>query len=212
MSGYVVILPLAGRNAVIVGGGEVATRKVNDLLVTGARVFVIALLPSPALLSLADKEKITLYHEGYQSGMLAKLSPLLVFAATDSSQVNRQVMEEGQAVGALVNIADDSAESDFHSMATVKRGDITIGISTASPALSSHLKHKLEQVVGDEYVILARWMKELRPLIKARISTQKARAAFWRRVMESDVLTMLRDGDEAGARAVLEAIVKGIGK
>jgi precorrin-2 dehydrogenase / sirohydrochlorin ferrochelatase len=183
---------------------------VNDLIVTRARVFVIALLPSPALLSLADEGEITLYQEAYQSGMLAALSPLLLFAATDSSEVNRQVVEEARAVGAIVNMADDSAESDFHSMATIKRGEITVGISTASPVMSGHLKHKLEQVIGDEYVIMAQWMKDLRPTVKARIPTQKARAAFWRSVMESNVLTMLKDGDEAGAREVLEGMVEGI--
>lgn len=212
MSGYPILVQLEGRTALIIGGGSVATRKAENLLETGARVLVIAPLLNPRLQTLAKSGKIEVREQVYQPGMIAALPirPVLIFAATDSPHVNHQVLDEARTLGILANLADETAHSDFHSMATVRRDEITIAISTASPALSIHLRREIEQVLGEEYAVLSRWLRELRPLIRERIAIQADRAAFWRRVIESPVLVLLREGDEARARRILDALVEGI--
>src|SRR5262245_45937158 len=139
------MLNLEGRGCVVVGGGEVAARKVSGLLAAGAWVHVI----SPALRSelerLACEHAITVRRSAYAPGSLFDLHLVLVFAATDSPPLNQRIAEEARALGALVEIVDSGADSDFQNMATIQRGPITVGISTsgASPALASHLRIRL---------------------------------------------------------------------
>jgi precorrin-2 dehydrogenase / sirohydrochlorin ferrochelatase len=210
MSGYPVLLKLTGRRVALIGGGRVATRKVRDLIETGASLVVIAPALSPALQSLWESGRIEARQTVYQPGMLSALRPALVFAATDSPEVNRQVLEEAHKLGILANAADDAQGSDFHSMAAFRRGEIIAAVSTegASPALSRHLRGAIEGVIGEEYAMLARWMGELRPVIRARIPSDEGRAAFWRSVIASDVLTLLKHGDEDGARKTMNDLVE----
>lgn len=203
---YPILLELRGRRVVVVGGGKVAARKVGDLLIAGADVTVI----SPTLCDeLAEmRDRLAWREAEYAPGMLTKIYPLLVFAATDSPEVNRQVAEEARTHGVLVNTTDDNSAGDFMNMATIRRAEITIALATggASPALAAHLRERLENTIGDEYVTLARWLGELRPLVKAQIPAEQ-RAALWQAILASDVLAHLRDGDEAGARAMIDGLI-----
>ena len=92
-----------------------------------------------------------------------------MIAATDQPDVNRQVAEEAHTLGALVNVVDKSAPSDFQNMSTIHRPPITVAIHTGgtSPALAQHLRTVLDETLGEEYATLAGWLGELRPQIQA---------------------------------------------
>lgn len=207
---YPVLLSLHEKRCVIVGGGRVAARKAAGLLDAGARVTVISPLLDSALAELHAQGSIEAAQRPYASGMLAQYRPLLVFAATDSAAVNRAVLDEARALGVLANAADEADAGDFHTMAVIRRGQVTVGIGTggASPALTAHLRQTLEAAIGSEYDTLAAWLLELRPAVRAHISTQDARAAFWQRVIESPVLDHLRAGDEGAARQVFDQLAR----
>ena len=207
---YPVLLSLHQKRCVIVGGGRVAARKVAGLLEAGARVTVISPLLDAALSELYAQGGIEAALRSYVPGMLAQYRPLLVFAATDSAAVNRAVLDEARSLGILANTADEADAGDFHTMAVIRRGQVTAGIGTggASPALAAHLRQRLESAIGSEYGTLAAWLLELRPAVRAHISTQDARAAFWQRVIESPVLDYLRAGDEGGARQVFDQLAR----
>jgi precorrin-2 dehydrogenase/sirohydrochlorin ferrochelatase len=204
---YPLMLHLNGRSCLVVGGGKVAARKVEGLLQAGALVTVI----SPTLCSAlhAHIDSITFRQQLYTSELLGELRPLLVFAATDDAAVNARIVADARAQNMLVNGADD--EGDFMNMAVVRRGNITIGISTggASPALAAHLRERLEAVIGEEYAVLAQWLGEARAQIRERIASQSQRAALWQAVIDSDVLDQLRNGNIEAARMIFEKIVKG---
>jgi precorrin-2 dehydrogenase / sirohydrochlorin ferrochelatase len=202
---YPIMLDIAARTCVVVGGGAVAARKVAALLDAGAVVTVISPALVPPLAELLAAERIHAIQTPYASGMLDDAQPLLVFAATDDAAVNAQVAADAAAVGALVNRADAPHESSFASMATLRRGAVTIGISTggASPALAAHLRGVLEGLIGDEYATLAAWLGEAR--LEGVEGEQTERAALWRSVIEP-VLALLRDGREAEAHALLDAM------
>ncbi len=207
---YPIMLRLEGRACVIVGGGAVAARKVDRLLSAGAVVTVISPELHPALVALAEDQKITVQQKSYESGMLADLHPLLVFAATDDPTVNQQVADEARSLGALVNGVDEqSGDRDFMSMATVQRGEITVSVSLggASPALVAHLQRQIDQVIGEEYTIISAWMAAARPLVQEGVKTQPERAALWRRVIESSILDTLRQGDTAAAQQLFDQII-----
>jgi precorrin-2 dehydrogenase/sirohydrochlorin ferrochelatase len=204
------MLDLEGRTCVIVGGGEVAARKVDRLLACGARVTVISPTLHKALMHLAEDHKITVQQVAYTSGILADLKPVLVFAATDDGSVNQQVVEEAHALGALVNVASEQGERDFINMATVQRGDITIALSTggASPALVAHLQRQIDEVIDEEYGILSIWMAQARPPVQAGVKSQPERAALWHRILESSILDKLRQGDTTSAKKLFDQIIQ----
>jgi precorrin-2 dehydrogenase/sirohydrochlorin ferrochelatase len=207
---YPIILDLEGRTCVIVGGGEVAARKVVHLVDASALVTVISPDLHPQLLELANAQKIMVQQAIYTSGILAPLKPFLVFAATDDEIVNQQVVEEARALGALVNVASEQGERDFINMATWQRGDITIALSSGggSPALISHLQRQIDEVIDEEYGILSIWMAQARPSVQAGVKSQPERAALWHSILESSILDMLHQGDESNARAIFDQMIQ----
>lgn len=207
---YPLMLNLEGRGCVVVGGGEVAARKVAGLLAAGAWVRVISPLLHPELEQLAAENAITVRRTAYAPGSLFDLHLVLVFAATDSPALNRRIADEARALGALVEIADSGDESDFRNMATIQRGPITVGVSTggASPALAAHLRARLEKAVGEEYVVLVKWMEEARPAVRNRIPGHIERGRLWRGILDSSILDDLRRGDTITARKNFESFVR----
>lgn len=206
---YPVMLNLEGRGCVVVGGGEVAARKVAGLLAAGAWVRVISPILHPELEQLAAENAITVRRAAYAPGSLFDLHLVLVFAATDSPALNQRVADEARALGALVEIASAGDDSDFQNMAAIRRGPITLGISTggASPALAAHLRAHLEKTVGEEYAVLAHWLAEVRPLVRQRITNQAARAQLWHHILDSAILDHLRSGDAITARKSFETLI-----
>lgn len=207
---YPVMLNLEGRGCVVVGGGAVAARKVAGLLTAGAWVRVISPMLHPNLEQLAAENAITVRRAAYAPGSLFDLHVVLVFAATDSPALNQRIAEEARALGALVEIVDAGADSDFQNMATIQRGPITVGISTsgASPALAAHLRLRLEKTVGEEYAVLAKWLEEARPGVRNRVPVAADRAALWHRILDSTILDDLRRGDTLAARKNFESFVR----
>jgi precorrin-2 dehydrogenase/sirohydrochlorin ferrochelatase len=145
----------------------------------------------------------------WQSGDGAGFS--LIWACTPSREVNEAIAQEARRSGAWCGVSGAGSGGDVQGAAAIYRGEVCVGISTggASPALARHLKARVEAAIGDEYETLLRWMSEARPILKARVLEQSARADVWRQVLASDVLDLLREAREEDARAAFEAIVRG---
>lgn len=208
--GYPILLHLQDKQVAVIGGGRVATRKVKHLLHSGARVLVISPAVSTELLGLANEGQIELIHSEYRRDMLNEHMPLLVIATTDDDAVNQIVAQDAHRIRALTNVANGSSDdSDFSNMAVIDRRPLTIALSTngASPAMLRGLKQQLEQAIGDEYAILGQWLGELRVSLKGRLDSQMARGALYRRILESDVLPLLRDGQPESARRIFDEII-----
>jgi precorrin-2 dehydrogenase/sirohydrochlorin ferrochelatase len=133
----------------------------------------------------------------------------LVFACTNSREVNQEIAEESKTRGLWCSVADDANASNFQGMATIRRGEITVAVSTSggSPALAKHLKREIEECIGDEYAQLLQLMSESRAQQNRNESTQKERAAMWHRVLESDVLDLLRQGQNERAQSRVREIM-----
>lgn len=137
---YPIFLDLSGRRCVVVGGGEVSGRKARKLLQARAEVVVISPEVTPELESVATEVRRRPYEEGDLEGAY------LVFAATDSREVNAAVAGEAKGRGIPVNVADRPSEGDFALPATLRRGRLQVAVSTggASPALAREIKGELE--------------------------------------------------------------------
>jgi precorrin-2 dehydrogenase / sirohydrochlorin ferrochelatase len=212
-TGYPVLLHLQGRVCVVVGGGPVAERKVVNLLEAGAQVTVISPTLTPALMKLKSNDAIAVFSEAYGKETLSALRPFLVFAATDARDINRRIADDARALSILVDVVDSADESDFNSMAAIRRGLLTVALSTGgvSPALAKHLRARLEAAIGAEYITLLAWMADLRPVIKREIPRQQDRRALWDSILESGALDRLRNGDESGAYTIVLEIVNDSG-
>lgn len=205
-NGYPILLQLAGRRCVVIGGGKVAARKVNHLLEAGAEVVIISPTLEATLETLAAERRLQIHRSEYQVDLLASLHPWLVFAATDSRALNQQIVEDARGQNILVGAVDSVA--DFTSMACFHRGPITVGVATggASPTLAVHLQRRLSSAVGEEYALLAAWLSELRPRVQQRIQVEAARKAFWQAAVDSSILDYLRSGDMTRARVILDSL------
>jgi precorrin-2 dehydrogenase/sirohydrochlorin ferrochelatase len=159
---YLVNLTLEGRAAVVVGGGEVAARKAQDLLAANANVTVIAPQLCDQIVALADQNRIAAYGRPYRTGDLS--GAFVVIAATDDEGLNARISEDAVAINVLVNVVDRPALCTFTVPATVHRGDLTLAISTEGrcPALAGILREELEQRYGPEYAELVGLFGELR--------------------------------------------------
>ena len=199
---FPVFLNIRRKKCVVVGGGQVAFRKVRMLLDCGANVTVISPVLHPNLSELADKRSIQVIRRNYKLGDLK--GAFVVIAATDEKETNRKVSKEAGRVGALVNVVDDPKPSDFIVPSLLRRGDLTVAISTGgkSPALARKLRTKLEQSLGNEYGPLVILIEDVRSSLKRQRIT--LRAEDWQAALDLDLLThLVRTGQREKAKAVL---------
>lgn len=160
MAYYPLFLELEGRKVVVVGGGAVAERKVISLLPYGAEVTVVSPRLTAALANLKGSGTIMHLQRAYADGDL-RGAVLAIGAASDSAErgkdVNRVVHCEALRLGIPVNVVDDPENSTFITPSIVKRGLITVGVSTsgASPTLARSIREGIECDLGWEYEIFA---------------------------------------------------------
>lgn len=195
---YPVFLNIEGQNCLVIGGGAVAERKVSALLECGARVRVVAPRIEPGLRRLAELGRISLDETSYSPVFLDDLSPgrSLVFIATDDRQVNRQAYEDSVARGLTVNTVDDPELCTFYVPASVRRGSLSIAVSTEgkSPLLARRIRENLESQFGPEYSEYIDLLGECREkVLKSRLD-DKSRRSLFAELIDSNLLELIRTG------------------
>jgi len=205
---YPVSLDLAGREAVVVGGGAAAEQKVLALLDAGARVTVISPRPTPRLRELAAQARIRLLRRSYARGDLR--GAFLAIAAPEDRAVTRAVWEEAEEGRVLLNAVDDLPHCHFIAPAVHRQGDLTVAVSTGgkSPALGVRVRNRLRALLGPEYAAFLELLGELRAEVAAREPDPARRAALWYRLVDSEALERLRRGDADGARRCLASLLE----
>ena len=198
-TGYPAILLLDGRLAVVIGGGPVAERKVRTLREAGAKVRLVSDGVTRRLRDLADSGEIELVERRYARGDL--VGAVVAVAATDDEEVNRGVYAEATEAGIPVNVVDNTALCTFIAPSIVRQGDLVVAISTggAAPALAVRIRERLEREFGEEYARFLELTAELRETVDIP-GDQDDRAKAWYRVIDSDVLDLVRGGDMEAAR------------
>jgi precorrin-2 dehydrogenase/sirohydrochlorin ferrochelatase len=197
---YPAMLRIEGQPCIVVGGGEVAARKISRLLQSSAAVRVIAPELSPALQMLVEDARLRLERREYQIGDLAGAT--LAFAATSSREVNAAVAREAHARGIPVNVADDPQASTFQVPAVAERDGLTVAISTSgrSPAYARRLREEIETLFSPERLALLDLYAELRESLPVR--GPSADGFAWTAAYE-DALELLRRGRADDARRLL---------
>lgn len=184
-----ITLDLKHRPALVVGGGNVAQRKIKALLQSDVRVRVIALNPQPE----------NLKHDGleWRQATYANedLDGVAIVITAATSDVNEEVVRDAQRVGIPVSSATSPEQGDFHLPATIHREDLIISISTQgkAPALARRLRERLEADVDEGYGEWVRLLGELRPEILAKVPDAQARDAVWDLLCDPKWLELIRE-------------------
>jgi siroheme synthase-like protein len=194
------MLDLRDRVCLVVGGGAVATRRVQRLLAAGARVRLVAPACTTELRRLAELGRLTWEPRPYTADDLD--GSTLVLAATDVPALNAAVAGEARRRSIPANVANDPAASDFQVPAIVERPGLTLAISTGgnSPAFARRLREQLESWLTPARLELLELYAELRAELRAE--GQSARSEAWSAV-DDRALHLLQAGRRAEAARLL---------
>jgi precorrin-2 dehydrogenase/sirohydrochlorin ferrochelatase len=204
---YPIFAIIADKPCLVVGGGAVGERKVQDLLASGAKVTVVSPTLTPALAALASRGEIVYLSEDFRDTQVEGMA--LVMAATDDPQVNARVSAAAQARAIWVNVADEPEHCTFIVPAQVRRGDLTLAISTggASPALARQVREELQQHFGPEYGPYLDLLKRVRTRVLAERRANPDNAALFHRLVNSPLKEAVAQGDRARILTVLHEVV-----
>ncbi|MGA2333267.1 MAG: bifunctional precorrin-2 dehydrogenase/sirohydrochlorin ferrochelatase [Syntrophales bacterium] len=190
---YPLFLDITDRRCVVIGGGDVAERKVARLLDFGASVVVVGKTLTPGLEAMKKAGRISHIDVDYDQALID--DAFLVIGATDQDDINAEISRDGKEKGILVNIVDDPDKCDFVLPSLIRQGDLLIAISTGgkSPALAKKLREDMEHLFGTEYQTLLEVMGQLREklVVKGRSSDENRRV--FEAVVHSDILKHIKD-------------------
>lgn len=191
---YPINLDVAGKPCTVVGGGKVALRKILGLLEAGARVKVIAPEICAGVEELVKLKVISWTRAKFSDELLS--DELILIAATDSKEVNRQACEAAQARKILVN-AVNVAGGNFYVPSTLRRDELLLTVSTGthSPAFARFIRHMLEEEIDEHFGAGLEIMSARRREVKRLLPNHEAREIFWQEVLNREAWELLRRGE-----------------
>lgn len=204
---YPVFLDLKDKHCVIIGGGKVGEHKIRPLLDCGANVTVISPEVTEEIQEAADNGDVTLVLRKYEEGDLKDCT--LAIAATNVRSVNKVIAAEAERERVVLNVVDDAELCTFIAPAIVKKGAVTVALSTggASPALARKLREGLETSEALEYAELAGILSTARKELRQRGLTVDPDR--WQECITGDLIDMVRAGrDDAAVEKVLAGLTK----
>ncbi len=203
-----IFLNVKDQPCLVVGGGDVAARKVALLRRAAAQVTVIAPSLCASLVALAQSNDIT--HRAAEFTPADVAGFMLVVAATDDLAVNRQVSDAARTRGVPVNVADQPTLCSFVMPSIIDRSPVVVAVSSggASPVLARLLRAKLETLVPASYGRLATLVGKFRAQVKAKFKTTAERRRFWEQTLQGPIAEMLLAGQERAAHAALQEAVQ----
>jgi uroporphyrin-III C-methyltransferase len=219
---FPISLDIGGRRCVVVGGGAVAEQKARSLLDAGAAVCVIAPSFTPGLEELARRAHGA--RDAAQSGATPRLElvprpygpgdlegAFLAVAATDDSEVNARVFEEAGRLKVLMNAVDDVEHCTFAFPSILRRGDLTVAISTGgkAPALAKRMRRTLSAELGPEYGVLVDLLAEVRAELMPRSVEFEEWARRWEHALAQDLPGLVRQGHVEEVKALVRACLAG---
>lgn len=179
MDFFPIFLKVNHKQILVVGGGEVACRKVDLLLKAHANITVVSPQLHPHLQMLLAQQLIVHINQPYQSSQLEGADQ--VWATTDSSTLNHQIYHDANALKIWTNVVDDPTFCDFITPSMIDRTPIQVAISSggASPVLVRYLRERLETYLPQNLNLLAEFSGKQRQRIKQQFTTVDERRKFW---------------------------------
>ena len=204
---YPVYLDVRDRRCVIVGGGQIAEGKVAALLESGARICIVSPEVTDEIQDMADSGALTLEKREYRDGDLE--GAFIAIAATDDPDLNERISREATARNVPLNVVDVTHLCTFIAPSIVRRGEVTVAISTAglSPALARKLRVELQDSPALDYADLAPMLSEVR--LELRSEGAVIDAEHWQTCLNRELVALFRTDRDAAKKALKQALLEG---
>lgn len=199
-----VLLRVKGKVCVVVGGGEVASRKVRSLLPTGCRLRVVSPEVTPEIRRLWMAGRLEWKAKGITAADLAEAT--LVVVATDDEEINTLVSQWARTQGVLCNVVDSPELCTVYFPAVLRRGGLVVSVSTcgASPALAAVIRDKIADIIGEDYALLVDILAKLRGIVLETVPDKKKRNRILKTIVDEGLVEACKKQDEAGLCQLLE--------
>lgn len=208
---YPVFLKLAGKLCVVIGGGRVAERKVRSLLECEARVRVISPELTPRLKDWADEGKFEYKKGSYEHHDLD--GAFLVISATNQENVNESVSAECSRRNILVNVVDTPSRANFFVPATVRRGSLSIAVSTGgkSPLMARLIRQDIESLYGPGFGTFIDYLGSIRKQIVKNVNNPAKRQRILSQLVDVESLRLLKEGYLEQAKERVDSVYRSCG-
>ena len=199
-----IFINLKQKPVLVVGGGDIALRKINLLIKAQASVNCLSLLFCDGIVSLSADNSVNLIQKSFEPDDIKNYS--IIIASTDDSLVNSSISELAKKANIPVNVVDSPELSSFIMPSIVDRSPVIIAVSSAgkAPVLARIIRAKLETVIPSAYGLLAEIAGEYRQKVKNRFSNIKDRRAFWELAFSGVIAEKVFSGRINEARGDIE--------
>jgi uroporphyrin-III C-methyltransferase/precorrin-2 dehydrogenase/sirohydrochlorin ferrochelatase len=204
---FPIFFDLSGQKVLVVGGGDVALRKISLLERTHASITVVAPDVAPKLLARAAAGTLKLAVREFEPADLDGVR--LVIVATSRRSVNRWIANLSESRNIPVNVVDDPEASRFIVPAIIDRDPVLVAVSTGgtSPVLARRLRERLEALIPARIGELASWLKALRSASRRKLRDTDERRRFFEAVVDGPAARRLMDGDSKGAARIAQQLL-----
>ncbi len=204
MHSFPIFLKLHDKHCLVVGGGEVAARKTQQLLTSGTKVSVVAPEIESSLNQLKESGQIQHLEQKYDEKCLQDVD--LVIAATNDTELNKLISEQATSRKLFINVVDNPDLCTFIVPSVIDRSPVIVAISTggASPVLARLLRARLETLIPSSYGKLAALVARFRDKVKQQFPEIKQRRRFWEQILQGSVAELLYAGQDKNALGLLE--------
>ena len=199
-----IFINLKQKPVLVVGGGDIALRKINLLIKAQASVNCLSPLFCDGIASLSADKSVNLIQKSFEPDDIKNYS--IIIASTDDSLVNSSISELAKKANIPVNVVDSPELSSFIMPSIVDRSPVIIAVSSAgkAPVLARIIRAKLETVIPSAYGLLAEIAGEYRQKVKNRFSNIKDRRAFWESAFSGVIAEKVFSGRINEARGDIE--------
>lgn len=201
---FPVFLSLSGKECLVVGGGQVAERKIADLLECEANINVISPTAGDLIRLWSNQGLISWQAREVEESDLD--NTFMVFVATNNMHTNQMAVKWCRERGILINAVDDPPNCDFYVPAVVRRNSLVVAISTEgkSPMFARKLREQLEELIGEEYGEFVDFLGEQREYIKQAVTDIEERKKVFKALVDSDILDLLKAGERERVKERME--------
>ncbi|MFZ0453294.1 MAG: bifunctional precorrin-2 dehydrogenase/sirohydrochlorin ferrochelatase [Ignavibacteriaceae bacterium] len=195
---YPILVNLERFPCLIIGGGKVAYRKVLSLQEFNANITIISPKICKALSELAEKNNIRIIKRSYSKEIIKDYK--IIFSATDNPEINKMVRTDCSNEGILLNVVDNPVFCDFILPANIKRGDLTISVSSqgSAPFYTKEIKKKIDEFISPVYSDIIEMAAKFRKQLLAgnKCKSAQTKAKMFRRFTSVDWEKILTENGE----------------
>jgi len=194
----------------IIGGGDVAERKIDLLIKANADITIVSIEFTNYILEVAKKNNIKCITQKYSDNILKENKYKFVIAATNNVSLNEKIARDCDKQNIIINVVDQPEICDFIFPSILERGDITVAVSTggASPVLARVLRTKLETMVPSNYGKLAEIVSKNRINVRNKMKKFSSNKIFWEKMLNGKFLELVLAGKSEEAELFLDSQIE----